>query len=212
MAKIKVLQFSGGQIHDWKGVGAEVNAILTASDQFQVTRVDEDLNVFAGPQLDKYDVVVFYYTVGEITDAQKDGLLNWIAKGKGYVGIHSAADSFRNSPDYRSFVGGWFVTHPRYRQYQVSVLDAEHPITKDLDEFYVTDEQYITDYDPRAHVLANGLYKGKAYPVAWTKSWGKGHVFYLALGHDGNACKNDMFKLMLTRGVEWAAGVAEQAK
>jgi len=209
--KIKVLQFAGGQIHDWKGVGAEVSAVLKGAEEFEVTRVDEDLNVFAKP-LDQYDVIVFHYTVGEITDAQKDGLLNFIAKGKGFVGIHSAADSFRGSPDFRAFIGGWFVTHPRYRDYQVSVLDEAHPITEGLDEFMVTDEQYITDYDPRVHVLATALYKGKAYPVAWTKNWGKGKVFYLALGHDGNSCKNENFKLMLKRGTIWAATPEPAAK
>ncbi len=205
MAKIKVLQFSGGQIHDWVAVGEEVNKTLTAVDDFEVTRVDEDLDIFAKPELDDYDVVVFFYTVGEITDAQKDGLLNWVAKGKGYVGIHSAADSFRGSPDYRAFVGGYFVTHPHYRSYQVSVLDEEHPITEGIDEFMVVDEQYITDYDPRVHVLATGLYKGVAQPVAWTKPWGDGRVFYLALGHDREPAQHEMFKLMLTRGVCWAA-------
>ena len=205
MAKIKVLQFSGGQIHDWKAVGEEVNKTLTSVDDFEVTRVDEDLDIFTKPELDDYDVVVFYYTVGEITDAQKNGLLNWVAKGKGFVGIHSAADSFRNSPDFRSFIGGYFVTHPHYRQYQVSVLDEEHPITAGLDEFMVVDEQYITDYDPRVHVLATALYKGVARPVAWTKPWGKGRVFYLALGHDREPAQHEMFKLMLNRGVVWAA-------
>lgn len=204
MAKIKVLQFAGGQIHDWQAVGKEVGAVLAKAGTYDVTRVDEDLNVFT-KDLSKYDVVVFHYTVGEITDAQRDGLLNYVASGKGFVGIHSAADSFRGSPSFRSFIGGHFVTHPRYRDYQVSVLDAEHPITKDLDEFVVRDEQYITDYDPRVHVLATALFKGKAYPVAWTKPWGNGKVFYLALGHDGDACKHEMFKLMLDRGTTWAA-------
>jgi len=60
-------------------------------------------------------VIVFFYTVGSITEAQKSGLLNWVAGGKGYVGIHSAADSFRDCEEYRAFVGGYFVTHPRYR-------------------------------------------------------------------------------------------------
>jgi len=96
------------------------------------------------------------------------------------------------------------VTHPRYRQYQVSVVDSEHPITRDMDEFMVTDEQYITDYDPRVHVLASALWKGMAKPVAWTKSWGKGRVFYLALGHNSDSCQDENFKLLLQRGAIWA--------
>ena len=107
------------------------------------------------------------------SDAQKNGLLNWVASGKGYVGVHSAADSFRTCPEYRAMVGGHFVTHPRYRDYQVSIVDPEHTITEDMSEFMVRDEQYILDYDLRNHVLCSALYEGGAMPVAWTKSWGE---------------------------------------
>jgi type 1 glutamine amidotransferase len=205
MAKIKTLVFSGGEIHDGIGCGNEIEAILQESGEFDITRVNNDLSVLESPNLDAYDLIVFYYTVGQITDAQKDGLLNWVASGKGYVGIHSAADSFRGCPEYRAMVGGWFVTHPAYRQYQVSVVDPEHPITKDMVEFFVTDEMYVTDYDPRVNVLATSLWKGGTVPVAWTKPWGNGRVYWLALGHDPQACKQDVFKTLLTRGAIWAA-------
>ena len=190
MPKIKTLLFAGGSIHDWKGCGEAVEECLKRCAELELAKVEDDLSVLEAPKLDPYELLVFYYTVGEISEAQKNGLLDWVASGKGYVGIHSAADSFRECPEYRAMVGGWFVTHPHFRQYQVSVLDAEHPITEGLDEFMVEDEQYITDYDPRVHVLATALYKGIARPVAWTKPWGKGKVFYLALGHDPEACQH----------------------
>ena len=205
MAKIKLLLFTGGEIHDYKGCGEAIYDALKQTGHFDITQVEEDLSALEAPKLDPYDVVVFYYTVGTITDAQKNGLLNFVASGKGFVGIHSAADSFRDCPEYRAMIGGWFVTHPHYRQYQVSVVDPEHPITKGLEEFFVTDEQYILDYDPRVKVLCSALWKGQAMPVAWTKSWGKGRVFYLALGHDPQACRDDNFRLLLERGTLWAA-------
>jgi type 1 glutamine amidotransferase len=204
MTPVKTLLFAGGQIHDFKGCGNEIEKILRADPGFDVTKVEEDLSVLE--ELGSYDLVVFYYTVGEITDAQRDGLTNFVKSGKGFVGIHSAADSFRDDPAFRHFIGGFFVTHPRFRSYQVSVVDPENPITKDLEEFMVEDEQYITDYDPRVDVLCTALFKGKAMPVAWTKEWGEGKVFYLALGHNPDACQHEMFSLLLTRGAKWAAG------
>jgi type 1 glutamine amidotransferase len=199
---LKTLVFAGGKIHDYKSVGAAARATLEAAGGFDVTYVEEDLDVLTA--LDPYDLLVFHYTIGEITDAQKNGLLNWVASGKGYSGIHSAADSFRGCPEYRAMVGGYFVTHPRYRDYQVSVVDGSHPITEGLDEFFVKDEQYILDYDPRVQVLASALWKGTAVPVSWTHTWGQGRVFYLALGHDGPACQHEMFKTLLVRGSRWA--------
>jgi len=204
MAKIKTLLFCGGEIHDFKGCGDEIEKVLKAAGDFSLTRVDNDLSVLEAPKLDPYELIVFYYTVGEISDAQKNGLLNWVASGKGYAGVHSAADSFRGCPEYRAMVGGWFTTHPHYRQYQVSIVDPGHPITEGLDEFTVTDEQYITDYDPRVHILASALWKGDKMPVAWTKPWGKGRVFYLALGHNPESCRDPNFATLLQRGAKWA--------
>lgn len=207
MAGLKTLVVAGGKIHDWQGCGAEILKVLEADGGFDVTYVQDDLDALLADNLAPYELLVFYYTVGEIADAQKNGLLNWVASGKGYVGIHSAADSFRGCPEYRHMVGGWFVTHPRYRTYQVSVKDTEHPIMAGLDEFQVTDEQYITNWDPRNHVLASALWKGEAMPVAWTRDWGEGRVFYLALGHNPESCQAEVFATLLSRGAHWAATV-----
>jgi len=204
-AKIKTLVFSGGEIHDYKGNGQAVLEALKDRPEFDVTYVENDLNVLVAPSLDPYDLLIFFYTVGTITDAQKNGLLNWVASGKGFVGFHSAADSFRDCPEYRALVGGHFLTHPAYRDYQVSVVEPRHPITEGLPgEFMVRDEQYILDYDPRVNVLCTALYQGRAVPVAWTKAWGRGRVFYLALGHDPAACRHEMFRELLVRGSLWA--------
>jgi hypothetical protein len=203
VAKIKTLVYAGGTIHDWKGCGDAIQEALEAAGDFEITRVDDDLDCLL--DLGPYDLIVFYHTVTSITDEQLLGLLKFVESGKGYVGVHSAADSFRDSPTYRSFVGGHFVTHPSYRQYQVSVVDPEHPITKDMDEFCVTDEQYITSWDTRNHVLATALWKGGTVPVVWTKDWGKGRVCWIALGHNAESCQDENFRTLLVRGSIWAA-------
>ena len=141
MKKINTLVFAGGAIHDWKGCSQEIVKSLSKTDDFEITLIEDDLDALVAPKLDPYDLIVFYYTVGEISDAQKNGLLNHISSGKGYVGVHSAADSFRGCPEYRAMVGGHFTTHPHYREYQVSIVDSEHPITEGLVEFSVTDEE-----------------------------------------------------------------------
>ena len=202
---IKTLVFAGGQIHDFHAVGTAAKEALEADGGFDITYVEEDLDTLVSPNLDPYDLLVFHYTVGELSDAQKNGLLNWVNSGKGYAGIHSAADSFRGCPEYQSMVGGHFTTHPRYREYQVSIVETDDPITDGVqEEFQVTDEQYILDYDPRVKVLSSALWKGEAMPVVWTKPWGDGRVFYLALGHDGPACEHEMFKKLLVQGSRWA--------
>jgi uncharacterized protein len=208
-AKSKVLLLVGGEIHDWKGIGDSVGKTLGASNLFEITRVDQDLNALAEANLSKYNVVVFYWTLGDLTNEQRSGLLNAVASGKtNFVTFHSGADSFRGDPAYRAFVGGYFLTHPAYRDYEVSVTEVAHPITKGIERFMHTDEQYILDYDPRETVLASSLYKGKLMPTCWVKEWGKGRIFYTGMGHDARACEDPMFKKIITRAVAWAAGAA----
>ncbi len=206
-SKVKTLLLVGGSIHDWKGVGDIVEATLNESGKFEVTRVENDLNALLPDRIKSYELVVFYWTLGELTAEQKQGILQHIGDGNGFVTFHSGADSFRGDADWHNFVGGHFVTHPAYRQYQVSVTTVEHPITKGIDEFMTTDEQYILDYDAEnLTVLANGLYKGALMPALWIKSHGQGRVFYYSGGHDSRAVDQPMFKKLLLRGSLWAAG------
>jgi type 1 glutamine amidotransferase len=203
--KPKILILTGGEIHDGPGIGKSLEATLKASGKFDLTRVEGDLDALVAPKLDAYDAIVFEWTVGEITDAQKRGLMLAIASGKGVVGIHSACDSFRGDPDWRAFWGGYFTTHPAYQQFQVSVTDEKSPITEGLDRFMIVDEQYILDFDANVKVLANGLWKGKAMPAIWTRTWGKGRVYYMSFGHDPKACEQEVFKTLLVRATDWAA-------
>ncbi|MFW5923399.1 MAG: ThuA domain-containing protein, partial [Planctomycetota bacterium] len=100
MSEIKTLVLAGGEIHDYEACGAAMRSILEEDGRFDVEYIENDLSVFKDG-LATYDVLAFYYTLGELTSAQKNGLLEWVADGNGYVGVHSAADSFRECPEYR---------------------------------------------------------------------------------------------------------------
>jgi type 1 glutamine amidotransferase len=102
-------------------------------------------------------------------------------------------------------VGGHFLEHPPYRDYQVSVVQPWHPITEGMNEFFVKDEMFVTSYDSRVHVLATALWKGSAIPVAWTNQWGKGRVFYLAFGHDAAAVRQEAFQRFFEPGLRWVS-------
>ena len=207
-AKPKLLILTGGEIHNFQEIGDSVQKTLEASNLFAITRVNGDLDALKAERLSAFDVVVFYWTLGDLTNEQRTGLLSTVAAGKThFVTFHSGADSFRGDPAYRAFVGGHFITHPAYREYEVSVTEVAHPITKGIERFMHTDEQYILDYDPRVTSLANSLYRGKLMPSCWVKEWGNGRIFYSGMGHDARACEDPMFKKIVTRAVAWAAGI-----
>ena len=206
MPNIEKLVIWGGDTRDFHVCGTQIRDILQREPRLEVTYIEEDWSSLEASNLAPYDLLVLYCTGRTLADSQKTGLLNWVASGNGFVGIHSATVSFTDCPDYLAMLGGRFLEHPSYRQYQVSVTDPDHPITQGIEEFMVTDEQYILDYDPRVQVLCSALYRGEAMPVAWLKSWGDGQVYYLALGHDPEACQNEHFQLLLRRGALYVAG------
>jgi len=205
--KVKTLLLVGGVVHNWKGIGDVVEETLQATDKFDLTRVDNDLNAFLAERIKPFDLVVFYWTLGKLTPEQKKGVLDHIAEGNGFVTFHSGADSFRGDRDWHTFVGGHFISHPRYRRFQVSITDVQHPITSGVNEYMTTDEQYILDYEAdKVTVLGNGLHKGKLMPALWVKAHGSGRIFYNSGGHDPKATAQPMFKQLLVRGCLWAAG------
>jgi hypothetical protein len=51
---------------------------------------------------------------------------------------------------------------------------------------------------------------GEREPLVWTNAYGKGRVFFTTLGHDALAFDQPGMRVLIARGVEWAAtgGVA----
>ncbi|HVA64115.1 MAG TPA: ThuA domain-containing protein, partial [Terriglobales bacterium] len=53
-----------------------------------------------------------------------------------------------------------------------------------------------------------GVQKADApYAITWAKMYGKGRVFYSALGHDASTWDNPAIQRMWFNAIEWALGV-----
>ncbi|WP_309397694.1 ThuA domain-containing protein [Cerasicoccus maritimus] len=140
-------------------------------------------------QLARYDLIVPCVTMAEITSEQEANLSQAVHGGVGLAAAHGSGDAFRAALTYVMMLGGQFVSHPHVGDYTVRITQPGHALTKGLpDSFPYDSEQYYLHVDPGNEVLlaTDYLYEGKTIdmPVAWTKSWGVGNVFYCALGHD----------------------------
>src|SRR5258706_16333624 len=65
-------------------------------------------------KLDHFDAILFY-TTGELDmdEQQKKDLLSFVGEdGKGFIGVHSATDTFYKWPEFGELIGGWFKEHP----------------------------------------------------------------------------------------------------
>lgn len=206
------LLFLGGltaEYHQFP-IFAPIMSRLFAEAGFGVDASD-DLTVLSERNLTRYAGVVNYTTARDISDEQYTALLGFVRDGGGYVGVHCASDSFRNQPDSKRLLGGWFLEHPPQLDIVIEIADPAHPITGPLSSFTVFDELYTLDDDPtRYHLLARSPSHG-LQPVAWTRDEGAGRVFYLSIGHNAETYDNPLYRRFLQRGAQWAVGIDPSA-
>jgi type 1 glutamine amidotransferase len=177
--------------------------------------------------LDYFDAVLFY-TTGELPldDEQKASLLTFVREeGKGFIGVHSAADTFYQWPEYGEMIGGWFNAHP-WNTFMAPIIveDKNHPATAHLPDSFVTrDEIYqFKNYSRENLRVLMRLDETKIdlknknvrrtdgdFAVTWVKNYGKGRVFYSTLGHVEEAYDNPDIKKMYVEGIKWALGLTE---
>jgi len=160
-------------------------------------------------KLKSLDLIVPEWTMGTIEREQLHPLLAAVKSGVGIAGVHGGmGDAFRYETEYQYMVGGQWVAHPGGDgiQYEVHIEDVPSPITEGLDDFPVCSEHYYMHVDPANQVLATTLFGDVVMPVAWTKMYGKGRVFYCSLGHVAQVFDQAPEILtMVTRGMLWAA-------
>lgn len=168
--------------------------------------------VLADPNLrTRYDVILAYHqeSFTALDDKERDGLLNFVRSGGGWVGIHSAADSFKTWDEYIRMVGGRFESHPPLGDITVQRVLGDHPILDGINDFSLKDEFYHLDScsltDKEILLVGQSPGDKKTRPVAWARRYGFGKVFYTILGHGPDTFANPNFMRLIKQAVQWAA-------
>ncbi len=195
-----------------------IKEIGEKSDAFDTT-VTQDVGAFTRENLKNYDAVMFN-TTGELpmSDAQKAALVDFIKSGHGFVGVHSATDTFYMWPTYNDIIGGYFKGHPWHEKVTIDVADPNSKLVNFLgSSFQINDEIYqVSDFkadtshvllklDPNSVDLKKEGVQHRYYgwPVAWTRMFGKGRVYYNGLGHDDWVWNDPRYQEMLLKGIKW---------
>ncbi|MEE6264033.1 ThuA domain-containing protein, partial [Plantactinospora sonchi] len=213
-----VLVFSktAGFRHDSIPAGIQAIRELGAANSFTVTAT-EDAAAFSAANLAQYEAVVFLNTTGDTLNASQQGAFeSYIRSGRGYVGVHAAADTEYDWPFYGNLVGAYFASHPAIQQANVKVEHRGHAATAHLPQTWPrTDEwyNYRTNARSTARVLAtldessySGGGMGADHPHAWCKSFEGGRSFYTGGGHTQASYAEPAFRSHLLGGIRYAAG------
>jgi type 1 glutamine amidotransferase len=202
----------------WKGHQPEVFAKKIASwlenQKANVTLSESTASYLEKDLMQSLDLIIQHITMSKMSNRESKGLRDAITRGVGLAGCHGGlGDSFRNDTEYQYMVGGQFVKHPGGQiDYKVTISNTSDPVTAGINDFNLKTEQYYMHYDPNIEILATTYFSGEhdawidgvEMPVVWKKNYGKGRVFYSALGHSEDIFDVPEIWNIMTRGIEWA--------
>jgi len=164
------------------------------------------------------DLIVPVWTMSELSRERAANVSEAVARGTGLAGCHGGmCDAFRDNVLWQFMTGGNWVAHPGGDGVDYTVtLDPDHELTRGIGDFQISSEQYYLHTDPANRVLARTRFPTVNWyhapngpvdmPVAWTRAWGLGRVYYNALGHQRDVIDHGPAREMLRRGLVWAAG------
>lgn len=213
-----LIVWGGWDGHEPEQVANHFGDILT-SEGFEVEISSTLDSLLDEEKLKSLSLFVPVVTMSKITWDQVSAITKAVREeGVGIAGCHGGmCDSFRESTEWQFMTGGQWVAHPGDNgvTYRVNV-HSSHPITEGIGDFEVTSEQYYLHTDPGNLVLAttqfphpgvDGPHLGNpcAMPQVWVKSFGKGKVFYNALGHNRAVFDIPQATELMRRGFLWAA-------
>ncbi len=252
--KKKILVFSKtmGFRHKSIGTGKQTLKLMGESTGAFDVVISDDLVNFDQDNIKNFDAICFLNTTKNVFSAskgqlkkmsdaekkaasdlektRKTNLMNFIAGGKGFIGIHSATDTFYEWPEYGMMIGGYFNGHPWTSNMEVSikaeeknkahallngVIPADKGELRFKEEIYQLKDPYDSskltlllklDSDASQKPRGGIKRKDKDFGVSWVKPHDKGRVFYCSLGHNDHIYWNKNVLRHYYAGIIYALG------
>ncbi len=143
---------------------------------------------------------------------QGKAVRQFVSNGGSALFMHNVTHVGLTDPDFRDVLGAAYAGHPPIRTFKVNVTNHDHPITKGVRDFVVTDEQHYMDYDKDPKyvfmetVNVDGLdYRGRGAKSqgGWAFDYGKGRVCYVSPGHLLSVLWNPEYVKLQHNAVRW---------
>lgn len=217
MASKALITWGGWEGHEPDKV-AQIFRKMLEAEGLTVT-VTDSLDPFDdAEEVRGFDLIVPVWTMSELSKEAAINVSEAVAHGTGLAGCHGGmCDAFRENVLWQFMTGANWVAHPGGDgvNYTVQITDPDHELVAGIGDFEVATEQYYLHVDPANHVLATTRFPTVTWyhspngpvdmPVAWTRRWGLGRVYYNALGHKADVIESGPAHEMLRRGMVWAA-------
>ncbi len=219
---LNILVFSktNGFRHASISSGLKMLSDLSEKQNWVITAT-EDSSLFENEFLDNFDLAVFLNPTGDaIDESGQEAFERFMKSGKGFIGIHAAADFEYEWPFYGNLVGGYFKTHPPAQEGTVIFEDYDHPAMepfKGMESYTTFDEWYTFKENPRpnVNVLAsldessvkkakNDDWKMGDHPLIWWEENDGMRSFYTVFGHTHEAFQDELIIEHIKNAINWA--------
>ncbi|MBK5293535.1 MAG: ThuA domain-containing protein [Acidobacteriia bacterium] len=147
-----------------------------------------------------------------IKPEQGKAVRRFVEQGGAALFLHNVTHVGLTDPDFRHVLGAAYAGHPPIRTFKVKVTNPDHPITKGVRDFVITDEQHYMVYDKdRKNIFLETVNEegldynkqGATAPGGWANDYGKGRICYLSPGHLISVLVNPEFIKLQQNAVRW---------
>ena len=215
---VKVMVVRGGHSYDTPGFekmclaleGVKCDLVLTAHmEALSVAEIDE-----------KYDAILFLNQNKKYPTEERNRkqYLNLTKRGIGMVFLQFTLSSQPEWDEFHDLVGGkWFLKkfeadpkkHSTYfpgLEAKIKILNTDHPVTKGLKDFSMTDAYYGNIYVAPSVTPLLGTDTPKVSKViAWTHTYEKSKVVYVMPGFSDGSYQNKSYRKLLANSLTYVA-------
>ena len=108
--------------------------------------------------------------------------------------------------EYIDLAGCRFLRHPPQCDVEVSVVNPEHPVMRDVEDFTADDEHYLLEmtaefYSPLFETSSEE--GGQGMIGGYTRMVGSGRVIVMTPGHTRDVWENEQFRRMLSNALNY---------
>src|SRR5688572_29589162 len=157
--------------------------------------------------LDTCDVMLLYTRRLKITGEQLERVKKYCLSGKPIVGIRTASHALQNWLDLdKEVFGGNYKGHfgaGPLCEVKIEAKAKTHPILKGVQPFKSVGSLYKnTGLAKDVDILLTGSTPENTEPIAWTRNYKGGRIFYTSLGHQKDF-DDPNFVTMIVNALHW---------
>lgn len=194
---------AAGLYHDIDFARLEVLKLMAEEPRIRCSVAMDYANL---DRLAECDVLVTYTCVVVPTAEQTAALSAFLERGGRWFALHGTnsilkflesglVDAPDDNPALMGLLGSQFVAHPPIGPYTVRVAQPDAALVRDLVDFEVVDELYLSRTTAPIDVFLDARFEGEAagfvesswpettVPILYRRDHGAGAVLYLTLGH-----------------------------